>query len=52
MFFQAHTSPGIYARAFLEGRLREGQLNNFRGEMGAGGGLPSYGFFRSWLERS
>ncbi len=40
--FQAHTSPGVYARAFLEGRLTEIQLANFRRELGAGGGLPSY----------
>ena len=40
--FQAHTSPGIYARAFLEGRLSETQLANFRRELGQGGGLPSY----------
>ena len=40
--FQAHTSPGVYARAYLEGRLAEGQLKNFRRELGVGGGLPSY----------
>ena len=40
--FQAHTSPGVYARAFLEGRLTRSQLENFRRELGAGGGLPSY----------
>ena len=40
--FQAHTSPGVYARAFLEGRLTEAQLRNFRRELGEGGGLPSY----------
>ncbi len=40
--FQAHTAPGIYARAYLEGRLSEAQLENFRRELGAGGGLPSY----------
>ncbi len=40
--FQAHTSPGVYARAYLEGRLTAGQLRNFRRELGAGGGLPSY----------
>ena len=42
VFFQAHTSPGIYARAFLEGRLREQDLDNFRHELRPGGGLPSY----------
>ncbi|MDH3642947.1 MAG: pyruvate dehydrogenase (acetyl-transferring), homodimeric type [Gammaproteobacteria bacterium] len=40
--FQAHTAPGVYARAFLEGRLDATQLTNFRRELGAGGGLPSY----------
>ncbi|MBT4735525.1 MAG: pyruvate dehydrogenase (acetyl-transferring), homodimeric type, partial [Candidatus Marinimicrobia bacterium] len=42
VFFQAHTSPGIYARAFLEGRLSEQQLINFRHELREGGGLSSY----------
>ena len=42
VFFQAHTSPGIYARAFLEGRLGEEQLANFRHELRPGGGLSSY----------
>ncbi|HEY1829227.1 MAG TPA: pyruvate dehydrogenase (acetyl-transferring), homodimeric type [Acidimicrobiales bacterium] len=41
VFIQGHASPGIYARAFLEGRLTEGQLDNFRHEVG-GNGLPSY----------
>lgn len=41
-FYQAHSSPGIYARAFLEGRLSEEQLTNFRRELAAGGGLSSY----------
>ena len=40
--FQAHTAPGVYARAFLEGRLDERLLSNFRRELAAGGGLPSY----------
>ena len=40
--FQAHTAPGVYARAYLEGRLSEAELKNFRRELGAGGGLPSY----------
>ena len=39
---QAHASPGVYARAFLEGRLTERQLRNFRRELQEGGGLPSY----------
>ena len=40
--FQAHAAPGVYARAFLEGRLTEAELRNFRRELGDGGGLPSY----------
>ena len=40
--FQAHTAPGVYARAFLEGRLSRTQLANFRRELADGGGLPSY----------
>lgn len=39
---QPHSSPGIYARAFLEGRLDESRLTNFRRELQPGGGLPSY----------
>ncbi len=43
VFYQGHASPGIYARAFLEGRLTEAQLDGFRQELShAGGGLPSY----------
>jgi pyruvate dehydrogenase E1 component len=41
IYFQGHSSPGFYARAFLEGRLTEEQLDKFRQETG-GGGLPSY----------
>ncbi len=41
VYFQGHASPGIYARAFVEGRLSEAQLDNFRFEVG-GGGLSSY----------
>ena len=41
LFIQGHSAPGIYARAFLEGRLSEAQLLNFRQETG-GKGLPSY----------
>lgn len=41
LFIQGHSSPGIYARAFLEGRLTEEQLDNFRQETD-GKGLPSY----------
>lgn len=40
--FQAHTSPGVYARAFLENRLSEKSLKYFRRELEATGGLPSY----------
>jgi pyruvate dehydrogenase E1 component len=43
IFFQGHASPGMYARAFLEGRLGEDQLDGFRQELShPGGGLPSY----------
>ncbi|MDP3483489.1 MAG: pyruvate dehydrogenase (acetyl-transferring), homodimeric type, partial [Sulfuricella sp.] len=41
LYIQGHLSPGIYARAFLEGRITEDQLLNFRQEVG-GKGLPSY----------
>jgi pyruvate dehydrogenase E1 component len=41
VFFQGHASPGIYARAFVEGRLSEDQLDHFRQEV-SGRGLPSY----------
>lgn len=40
VFFQGHAAPGVYARAFLEGRLGEDDLDNFRREVE--GGLPSY----------
>lgn len=42
VIFQPHASPGIYARAFLEGRLSTRQLDNFRRELATGGGLSSY----------
>ncbi|GAA3011744.1 pyruvate dehydrogenase (acetyl-transferring), homodimeric type [Actinokineospora diospyrosa] len=45
IYVQGHASPGIYARAFLEGRLSTSQLDGFRQELshaGPGGGLPSY----------
>ena len=46
VFFQGHAAPGVYARAFLEGRLTEADLDNFRFEIstpsGAGRGLSSY----------
>ncbi|MGH9303629.1 MAG: pyruvate dehydrogenase (acetyl-transferring), homodimeric type, partial [Acidimicrobiales bacterium] len=41
VYFQGHASPGIYARAFVEGRLDEEELDNFRFEVG-GNGLSSY----------
>ncbi|MBW3686815.1 pyruvate dehydrogenase (acetyl-transferring), homodimeric type [Vibrio cholerae] len=41
VYYQGHISPGIYARAFVEGRLTEEQLDNFRQEVD-GKGLPSY----------
>ena len=41
IFYQGHASPGIYSRAFLEGRLTEEQMNNFRQEVD-GNGLSSY----------
>ncbi len=42
IYFQGHAAPGIYSRAFLEGRLTETQLENFRQELEKGGGLSSY----------
>ena len=42
VYFQGHAVPGIYARAFLEGRLEERHLQNFRQELSEGGGLSSY----------
>lgn len=42
IYYQGHSSPGIYARSFLEGRLSEEQLNNFRREVKKGKGLSSY----------
>ncbi len=43
VFFQGHASPGMYARAFLEGRLSESDLDGFRQEVShPGGGIPSY----------
>jgi len=42
VYFQGHAAPGIYARAFLEGRLSIEQLENFRRELKPGGGLSSY----------
>lgn len=42
VYIQGHASPGVYSRAFLEGRLSEQQLANFRRELQPGGGLSSY----------
>ncbi|MBN1587738.1 MAG: pyruvate dehydrogenase (acetyl-transferring), homodimeric type [Candidatus Omnitrophica bacterium] len=42
VFIQGHATPGIYARAYLEGRLTEKHLENFRRELREGGGLSSY----------
>ncbi|MGD0359976.1 MAG: pyruvate dehydrogenase (acetyl-transferring), homodimeric type [Bryobacteraceae bacterium] len=42
IYFQGHASPGVYARAFLEGRLTEDQLRNFRHELRDTPGLSSY----------
>ncbi len=42
VYFQGHAAPGIYARAFVEGRLSERHLENFRRELNPGGGLSSY----------
>ena len=42
VYFQGHAAPGMYARAFMEGRLDEAHLQNFRQELSEGGGLSSY----------
>ncbi len=42
VYFQGHAAPGMYARAFLDGRLTEQNLVNFRRELSEGGGLSSY----------
>lgn len=42
IFFQGHAAPGIYARAYLEGRIDETHLENFRRELKPAGGLSSY----------
>ncbi len=47
VYFQGHSSPGIYARAFLEGRLSAQQLDGFRQEVSKPGGLSSYP--HAWL---
>jgi pyruvate dehydrogenase E1 component len=47
VYFQGHATPGIYARAFLEGRISEEQMDNFRRELNIEGGLSSYP--HAWL---
>ncbi len=42
VYFQGHASPGIYARSFLQSRLTEKMLENFRRELQSDKGLPSY----------
>ncbi|MCA9136568.1 MAG: pyruvate dehydrogenase (acetyl-transferring), homodimeric type [Planctomycetales bacterium] len=42
VYFQGHASPGMYSRAFVEGRLSSEKLTNFRRELESGGGLSSY----------
>ncbi len=42
VYFQGHASPGIYARAFLEGRITKDQMKGFRRELNTKGGLSSY----------
>jgi pyruvate dehydrogenase E1 component len=42
VYFQGHAAPGIYSRAFLQGRLPQEKLENFRRELKPGGGLSSY----------
>ena len=42
IYFQGHAAPGVYARAYMEGRLDEKHLANFRQELAEGGGLSSY----------
>jgi len=42
IYFQGHAAPGIYSRAFLEGRISESQLDHFRREIVRGAGLSSY----------
>jgi len=42
VYFQGHAAPGVYSRAYLEGRLTEADLENFRRELGSVKGLSSY----------
>lgn len=50
IYFQGHAAPGIYARSFMEGRLTEEDLKNFRRELRGKGGLSSYPHPRSMPE--
>ncbi len=50
VYFQGHASPGIYARSYLEGRLSDKDLHNFRQELREAGGLASYPHPRSMPE--
>src|SRR5574337_714406 len=50
VYFQGHSAPGFYARAFVEGRISEEQMVNFRQETAGHHGLPSYP--HPWLLRS
>ncbi|MCL4455279.1 MAG: pyruvate dehydrogenase (acetyl-transferring), homodimeric type [Deinococcus sp.] len=49
VFFQGHMSPGVYARAFLEGRLKEEDLENFRRDLAAGPGRALTSYPHPWL---
>ncbi len=42
VYYQGHASPGIYARSYLEGRISDKEMHNFRRELAEGGGLSSY----------
>ena len=42
IYFQGHVTPGIYARAYLEGRLTAEQIHDFRRELASSGGVPAY----------
>jgi pyruvate dehydrogenase E1 component len=50
IYIQGHAAPGIYSRSFLEGRISEKELENFRRELREGGGLSSYPHPRSMPE--
>ena len=50
VYFQGHASPGMYARSFVEGRLSQRDIENFRQELRPSGGIPSYPHPRSMPE--